>query len=286
MRATRTLGAALAAVFTVTGCVAGGDVSTATFPEPGSTTISAVTSTLPPVVECPGTGEFEEGTGIAEFEEEGSDGRHLREISWETSDRCETFNFDFETPEGAPAISVPAVRVDHLDTFQVIRIRMDIDSAIVTDQLVETTLVDRLYVVQALDGATYVDLFLKEPAAARARIESSPARLTVDLKPGFVPFEGVSTVSDDVVLVSPGAGTTVGSVATLQGYARNTDGAVLVVVSRDDQVLVDRTTPVANSSGWGEFLQDIALPPGTWRAFVGRPTEDGSSGLDVNLTSG
>jgi hypothetical protein len=286
MRPTHTLGAALTGVVILAGCVAGGTVSTTTSTTRAPTTSSVSASTLPPVVECPGTGEFGEGSGIADIEgESDADSSHLRRISWETSDRCETFIFDFETSEGAPAISVPNVRVDHLDTFQVIRIEMDIDSATLTDQLVETALVDRLYVVKALAGTMFVDLHLKEPAAARARVESAPARLVLDLKPGLVPFAGASIVDDEVVVVSPGVKTGLAPVTRLQGYSSTTEGEVLVVVTQGDQVLVDRTTPVAESSGWGEFLQDIALDPGEWLTFVGRPTEDGFSGVQFELST-
>lgn len=271
-------------VLAVAGCVGGDAASTTTSRGATTTSSSVVPSTLPPVVECPGDGEFQEGTGIAEFGEDSSDGRNLRRIAWDSSDRCETFTFDFETSEGAPAISAPAVRIDHLDTFQVIRIQMDIDSATVTDQLVETALVDRLFVVKALDGTTFVDFLLNEPAAARARVESTPARLTVDLKPGLVQFKGAATVGDDVVAVAPGARTTVG-VTRLQGYARNTEADLIVGVSQGDQMLVDRTTPVALSDGWGEFQQDVALPAGTWRVFIGRPTEDGLEGVQFDLTA-
>jgi hypothetical protein len=86
------------------------------------------TSTLPPVVECPGEGEFEEGGGIAEIDATGSDSSTIGRISWETSDRCETLHFDFETSEGAPATTVPAIKVDHLESFQVVRISMDKDA--------------------------------------------------------------------------------------------------------------------------------------------------------------
>ncbi|MFZ0013061.1 MAG: hypothetical protein WAL25_02995 [Acidimicrobiia bacterium] len=116
-----------------------------------TTTATTPTSTLPPVADCPGAGDFGEGRGITEVDNDTADGRNLGEISWETSEPCESFHFLFETTEGAPAITVPDIRVEHLDSFQVLRISLDIDSAVVTDQLVETNLVDRLYVVRALD---------------------------------------------------------------------------------------------------------------------------------------
>jgi hypothetical protein len=287
MRAIRTLGAALAGVMTLAGCVTNGSVATTTSSIPPSTTTSVAGSTLPPVVECPGSGEFQEGSGIADITGEDSDGGHLRRISWETSDRCETFTFEFETSEGAPAISVPAMKVDHLDTFQVIRIRMNIDSATVTDQLVETGLVDRLYVVKALDGTMFVDLHLKEPTAARARVESSPARLTLDLKPGFVGFKGLSTVGDEVVVISPARDSDVGLNPLLSGYARTDEDTVLIVVTQDDVVEETSTTSADSSVTWGEFARNVALPPGEVSMFVGRasPGDGTLQGVAFDLNS-
>jgi hypothetical protein len=288
MRPTRTLVAALTGMLSLAGCVADGTATTISSSVPSSSTTSVSASTLPPVVECPGTGEFEEGRGIADIDGESSDGSDLRRISWETTDRCETFSFDFETSEGAPAISVPDMRIDHLDTFQVIRIRMSIESAIVTDQLVETALVDRLYVVKALDSTMYVDLHLSEPAAARARVESSPARLILDLKPGLVPFKGLSTLGDDIVVVSPARDSEVGLNPLLTGYARTTDDDVLIVVTQDDVVDEANTKSADSSVTWGEFETNVALPNGRVSMFVGQASpEDGSLdgvAFDVNAS--
>lgn len=288
MRPTRTLGVALAGMLALAGCVTGGTASTTTSSLPTTSTTSVAASTLPPVVECPGSGEFAEGSGIADIDGESSEDTHLRRISWETSDRCETFAFDFETSEGAPAISVPDMKVDHLDTFQVIRIRMSIDSASVTDQLVETALVDRLYVVRALDGTMFVDLHLKEPAAARARVESSPARLTLDLKPGFVSFKGVSTLGDDVVVVSPARDSEVGPNPLISGYARTPEDEVLIVVSQDEVVDEASATSADSSVTWGEFETNVALPPGEVSMFVGQASpEDGTlHGVAFDLNAG
>jgi len=278
MHRKRALGVILAGIVTLVGCATGGTAQRPSTTSPATTTSSIAPSTLPPVVECPGDGEFEEGGGIANIDGNGSDGSDLRRISWETTDRCESFTFDFETSEGAPATSVPAIQVDHLDSFQVIRIHMDIDAAIVTDQLVETTLVDRLYVVRALDGDMFVDLHLKEPAAVRARVQSSPARLTIDLRPGLVPFTGVSTTDDRVVVVAPTRDATIDRAPVLSGYSRTFEANVLVVVSQDSEVVGETTTTAADYlETWGEFETRLVLPTGEVSIFIGEASpEDGS----------
>ena len=289
MRRTRTLGVTLVCAITLTGCAGVGTSRTTTTAPPATTTSTIGSSTLPPVVECPGTGDFTEGGGIATFDGESTDGSHLRRIAWETSDQCESFSFDFETSEGAPATSVPPIEIDHLDSYQVIRIRMDIDAAVVTDQLVETHFVDSLYVVRALDGEMFVDLHLREPAAARARIQTSPARLTIDLRPGLVPFTGTSTIGDNVVVVSPTQDAEVTRVPVLSGYSRTFEGNVLVVVSQQGEVVAESFTTAADYlQTWGEFETALPLPEGEVSMFVGETSpDDGSlSGVVVDVSVG
>lgn len=246
-------------------------------------------STLPPVVECPGSGEFEEGGGIVDVEGESSDGSQLGRISWDTSDRCETFFFVFETSEGAPATSVPDIRIDHLESFQVIRISLGIGGSVLTDQLVETALVDRLYIVRSLDGEMFVDLHLNAPAAARASVSSSPATLAVDLRPGFVEFAGASAIGAETVVVSPPSGATVEATDEITGYSRTADSNLIVIATQNDVVVFQSadTTFAGDAETWGEFRTDLTLPAGDTSVFVGEQSpEDGSFDgvtLDLNV---
>jgi hypothetical protein len=282
MRVVATLGV----VFLLAGCVADGAAVTTTSTA-ATTTTDLAPSTLPPVVDCPGIGDFAEGRGIAEVDGAESDTRRLGRISWDLSDQCESFRFEFETSEGAPATSPPDIRVDHLESFQVIRIGLDVDSAIITDQLVETNLVDRLYVVRSLTGEIFVDLHLSAPAAVRVSSSSSPARLTVDLRPGFVPFSGEATVGQNVVLTSPTAGAEVGPTTQLLGYARTFEASVLAVATQDGRVVAEADTTAADSlHTWGEYRLSIVLPPGPSTLFVGEanPVDGSLDGITIDLT--
>lgn len=252
-----------------------------------TTSTLVATSTLPPVVECPGEGDFEEGGGIAEVDAVGGDSSIIGQISWETSDRCETFHFDFETSEGAPATTVPAISVDHLESFRVVRLTMDVDASFITDQLVETQLVERLYVVRSLDGGMFVDLHLSEPAAVRATTQSSPARLSLDLRPGFVSFVGEPAIDDQIVLVSPPAGADVDASISLMGYSRTFEGNVVALVTQAGSTVAEMTTTAADHlETWGEFRLELDLPTGAVSVFLGeRSPEDGSlEGLTVDFT--
>lgn len=267
-------------------CTGSGSPASTTSPITTSTMSAAVT-TIPRPVECPGGGQFEEGGGIAEVEGELSDSSLLGSISWDVNDQCETFVFEFETSEGAPATSAPHIQVGHLDSFQVIRISLGVNAAVLTDQLVETELVERLYVVRALDGGMFVDLHLSSPAAARARAQSSPASLTVDLRPGFVEFVGAAETGDDVVLTSPPQGTEVGTSIELSGYARVFEANVMIIVTQGDEVVVETSTTAADYiETWGEFRTDLTLPAGEVSVFVGEasPGDGTLSGITVDLT--
>ncbi|MGD2043738.1 MAG: Gmad2 immunoglobulin-like domain-containing protein [Acidimicrobiia bacterium] len=252
-----------------------------------TTSLPGSTSTLPPPIDCPGAGDFEEGGGIADVEGELSDSSLLGSISWDVNDRCESFVFEFETSEGAPATSVPDIQIGHLDSFQVIRISLGVNAAVLTDQLVETDLVERLYVVRSLEGGLFVDLHLSSPAGARARVQSSPATLTVDLRPGLVEFVGTAETGENVVLVSPTPATEVGTTTELSGYSRTFEANVTVIVTQIDEVVVETSTIAADYiETWGEFRTELTLPPGDVSVFVGEASpEDGSlSGITVDLT--
>lgn len=269
----------------IAGCTDTGTGSTVTSSPSTSTMASTSTSTLPPVVECPGVGEFEEGGSIADIPAEGSDSRNVGRISWERNDRCETFHFEFMTSEGAPATTAPGMSVDHLESFQVIRVSLDIEAAVVRDQLVETGLVDSLYVVRSLSGDVFIDLHLAEPAAARAAVSSSPARLSLELRPGFVPFMGAATVGEDIVLTSP-ARTEVSSDVQLLGYARTTTGEVTALATQDDSVVAEATTSAGDEVGsWGEYRIGLSLPPGPVSVFLGEESADeGLQGITLDIT--
>lgn len=267
-------------------CAPNGTVATPA-QESQTTTTEATTTTLPPVVECPGEGDFEEGGGIADIDGTGSDSHRLAGVSWEAGELCETFELRFETAEGAPATTVPTTDIDHLPSFQVVRIAMNLEATVLTDQIVETGLVDRLYVVRSLDGGMFVDLHLTEPAAVRASAESSPGRLVVDLRPGLVPFEGGSIVAENVVVVAPAPGASVAPQTTVTGYARTAEGNVVMTVTQDAAPVSETSTTAADYlETWGEFSLDAVLPPGDVSLFIGETSpEDGNLvGVTFDLT--
>ena len=259
-----------------------------------TTTTAAPTTTAPEATTTPTLGrcadefEFAEGGQIADLRHEGSDSRTIGAISWTKEEDCETFTIAFQTSEGAPATTPPSTELLHLESFQVLRVQMvNVNATVVTDQVVETTLVDRLFVVRSLEEGMFIDFHLAEPAQARVEAVSSPAQLILTLKPGLVPFTGFSTIGERVVVTSPIPGAIVDSVFTIGGYSRTLEAGVLFVASIGGEVVAERSTIAASwMDTWGEYRANLELPEGTVSLFVGEASQlDGTlEGVTLTMT--
>jgi hypothetical protein len=208
-------------------------------------------------------------------------------VSRQVEGSCERFGFDFDTAENAPATTPPSVTATYLDGERVIRIALGIDRTVITDQLVETRLVDRLFVVRALDGTMFVDLHLNEKTNARVSLSNSPARLTIELHPAAGEIGPAPTVSSRMVLLAPRDGATVDEEIDVAGYARTSEANVLIVATLADEVVLEESTTAADwVETWGEFRSTVTLPPGRVDLFVGEESAaDGSlQGVILRLT--
>lgn len=260
--------------------------TTVTPPSPTTTTAPPPTTTTTPAGTCPGEGPFSEGGRIAEVPQANSDATTLGRISWDTSEGCEIFTFAFETAQGAPATTPPTVQVGHLETFQILRIYLDVEATTITDQLVETPLVDQLFVVRSLDGGMFVDLHLASPAQARVEVSRSPASLTLYLQPGENPFSGTASVGDLVVVASPPSGAEVDQKVTVIGYSRTFEANVLFIATAGDEIVAETFTTAADwVETWGEFRTILDLPPGEISLFVGEesPRDGTLEGVTISL---
>lgn len=269
----------------VASCSAAPGETTSTFP---ATTTAPAAVTTPTVAPCADEFEFGEGGQIADLDHDASDSGTIGAISWTEEQDCETFIITFQTSEGAPATTPPSTELLHLESFQVLRVQMiNVDATVVTDQLVETSLVDRLFVVRSLEEGMFIDFHLAQPSQARIEAASSPAQLILTLKPGLVPFTGFSTIGERVVVTSPTAGATVDSVFTIGGYSRTLEAGVLFVASIGSEVVAERSTIAAAwVDTWGEYRANLELPEGTVSLFVGEADQlDGTlEGVTVRMT--
>lgn len=253
-----------------------------------ATTVVGTTTTQALVLGCPDEGEFVEGGTIADIENPSSDTGIIGLIGWQEDEACETFEIVFETSEGAPATTPPSITAEYVEGIGVIRIRLDAADTVVTDQLVETALVERLYAVRSLEGGMFLDLHLAAAAQARILTSRSPATMTLQLQPGILDFPGDAATSRRVVLTSPTDDATVGTAVTVEGYARTFESNVLMVATRGDDVITEQTTTSADSvTTWGQFRMESELSPGPLSLFVGEESvETGRfEGVSIDLVA-
>jgi hypothetical protein len=283
---------ALAGLLLLAACLPTTTATTTSIAAPATTTTTVGAPTTvavtEPVLGCADASDFLESGQVVRIDQPSTDASILGLISWDVTGGCERFRLDFETNEGAPATTPPSVAVEFLDSGQILRIHLDLDRTVLTDQLVETALVDRLFVVRSLDGEMFVDLHLAAPSQARAEVRNSPAGLTVELQMGIQPFTGAVTIADQVVVVEPSAGAETSTNFEVNGYARTFEGTVLVIVTSAGQATAETNTQAADwAETWGEFQTTVAVLPGPASLFVGEESpDDGSlSGAMVEITA-
>lgn len=259
--------------------------TTTTNVPPIPATTSTTTTTTPSSEPCPTDEAFVEGGVVEEVEQPADDSNAIGRIGWSMLAECEVFTFSFQTSEGAPATTPPPLRIVYLDSQQILRIYVDADSTMVVDQLVETPLVDRLFVVRGLDDRMFIDLHLAAPAQARAQVDLSPARLVLYLQPGLIPFEGIATVGDRVVVISPLPGARTERLLQVSGYTRIHTEVKVIATAGGTLVGQTSTTPQDHPSTWREFVTTIDLPVQDISLFVGeQKAEDGSlKGVTISL---
>lgn len=251
--------------------------TTSTIPQ-ANTTVQETSTTARTGLGCPLDDEFTSSGRIARITQPTSDSKTLGLISIQESEGCERLGFNFETVENAPATTPPSVDAEFLDDGRILRIHLDIDQTVLADQLIETALADRLFVVRSLDGDLFVDVHLAAPAAARVSISNSPAGLTLELSRREGEIGPPALVSRGTVLVSPADINVVGPDVDVSGYSRVFEANVLVLATSGGAVVGQRTTQAADwVETWGQFETTLTLEPGTVELFVGAESpEDGS----------
>lgn len=207
-----------------------------------------------------------------------SDAEQLAAITWDTDPQCERFSLEFTSAEGAPATTSPLLEANFMRDAAVLRVILDVEVTAVTDQLVQSTLVDRLYVVRQSDRKLFVDFHLSIPALAAVGVSGSPGSIEILLEPGGPAYEGAASFADNVVVVLPAPGPVVVPI-DISGYSRNFEANTVVQVTQDGTVVAEDFTTAADwSETWGEF--DIAVSPegsGPAELFVGEfSAQDGS----------
>jgi hypothetical protein len=271
-------------------CADSGSTTTVTAGPGPTTTASTTPSTTPTTAPVGGCGAGEpmvESGPIVSLSEVSSDAEQISGIAWQTVQTCERFTIEFANDQGAPATTAPGVDAELIREVGVLRVAVDVEMTTISDQLVESSLVDQIYVVRQTDRSLFVDFHLSAPAAARVGVAGSPARVSVELEPGGMPYPAAPALGPNVVLISPSEGL-VEVPVVLNGYSRSFEANTVGRITQGDEVLAEGFTTAADwTETWGEFSLTLA-PSGSGEAelFAGEqsPKDGSDQGVVVTIT--
>lgn len=255
----------LAVVVTAAACAPAPDSpSTTVAPLASSTT----TTTAPPAEGPPPVclaGEdpfFQEGSAGATSRTR-TDAAAIGAVRWEVHEGCERVEVGLTTGEGAPAVDPPTVASFLIRSAGVLRVTLgrEVAASAIAEQLIDTDLVDRAFVVRAADGSLFVDLHLAAPAFARVRSASGPARVVVDLQPGGPAYRHPPARQGDVIVVEPAGGVGTYPLA-VSGYVRTGDREVSGTLTGAAGERATTSSPVGDQAdAWGSFVLLFADGP-------------------------
>ena len=216
------------------------------------------------------------------------DAEQIGAVTWETNAECEVFTIDFVTAQAAPATSAPVMSAEFIRSSAVVRIFLDLETTSVTDQLVQSGLVDRVYVARRPDRTLFVDFHLVAPSLARVSVAESPGQVILELAPGGDELAGLAAFAQNVVVISPTTGP-VEVPIEIVGYSRNFEANTVARITQDSSVLDEDFTTAADwVETWGEY--SLTLDPtgsGEAELFVGEQSaQDGSDRgvvIDIEL---
>jgi hypothetical protein len=227
---------------------------------------------------CPPGEAFVAGGMVADLPQPQSDAEQIGAISWEASPACEVFTLAFATAQGAPATTASSIRATLLRQVGILRVETGVEVTAVTDQLVETELVGRLFVARKMDRRLFIDFHLSSPATARVAAGSTPGTITIELQPGGAAYAASPTIGPNIVLVAPSGGP-LPSPIEISGYSRTFEATVVAVARQGSVTVGEAFTNSADwTETWGEFAMSlIPTSGGEMDLFVGElSAADGS----------
>nr|MDE0500409.1 hypothetical protein [bacterium] len=204
---------------------------------------------------------------IGSYSPTGSDSAILVSIDWQSWGECERFVLSMASPEGAPTLVPPPALLTSFAERGVVRLQLGEgdETSAVSYQLVNTPLVDRIYVVKAPDAGLIVDLHVYEPVSARMIPSSAPATLTLDLRSGNIPFSRKPVVGSSAVLFLPSGREEIHYPFTVNGYLRpGIDESVATLTGPDGSVTEARFPLAGTDDLWSSFVAVFLEGPAGW----------------------
>ena len=245
--------------------------TTTTSPPPAlttSTTRVSETAEPRPIPPCltPDRPFGDEGE-VGSYSPTGSDSAILASIDWQSWGECERFLFSMASPEGAPTLVPPSALLTSFAERGVVRLQLGEgdETSAVSYQLVNTPLVDRIYVVKAPDAGLIVDLHVSEPVSARMIASSAPATLTLDLRAGNIPFSRTPVVGAAAVLFLPSSREAIHYPFTVNGYLRPGIDESVATLTGPDGAATEARFPLAGADDlWSSFVAVFLEGPTGW----------------------
>ena len=233
-----------------------------------STTRTSETADPRPIPPCltPDPPFGDEGE-IGSYNPTGSDSAILSSIDWQAWQGCDRFLFSMASPEGAPTLVPPSALLTSLADRGVVRLQLGEgdETSAVSFQLVNSPLVDRIYVVKAPDAGLLVDLHVSEPVSARMIPSSAPATLTLDLRPGDVPLSHRPVVGARAVLFLPSGREGIHYPFTVNGYLRPGIDESVATLTGPDETVTEARFPLAGTDDlWSSFVAVFLEGPSGW----------------------
>jgi hypothetical protein len=211
-----------------------------------------------------------------------SDAEQIGTITWETDVNCDRFTIDFVTAQAAPATTAPTFNAEFFREVGVLRVAVEVEETAISDQLVQSGLVGRYYVVRKADRSLFIDFVLTAPAIARVSATESPGQILVELASAGSSYAASPAIANNVVVIAPTAGAVTLPIE-VTGYSRNFEANNIARVTQGTTVLAQEVTTAADwSETWGEFSLSIS-PAGSGPAdlFVGDQSAQDGSDLGV-----
>ena len=213
---------------------------------------------------------------IGSYSPPGSDSAILVSIDWQSWGECERFLFSMASPEGAPTLVPPPALLTSFAERGVVRLQLGEgdETSAVSYQLVNTPLVDRIYVVKAPDAGLIVDLHVSEPVSARMIPSSAPAIVTLDLRAGSIPFSRTPVVGSAAVLFLPSGREEIHYPFTVSGYLRPGIDESVATLTGPDGAVTEARFPLAGTDDlWSSFVAVFLEGPTGWATLQVEDTQ-------------
>lgn len=188
-----------------------------------------------------------------------------------------------------PAGSVPEWVLSSPTGDGILRVVLpSVNTTRVSDGSFSGPLLESFYVVRAMDGGMFVDVFADSAFTYRVIELVDPVRLVVDFKPSDATLDfPLPAKSGNTVLVQPRRGEQVGDSLTISGYSRNPEASNTIVLTDGSGSELVRDTVMSNdwTNTWGYFETTLDLPPFDGRATLkvgAQSARDGSfEGVEI-----